>query len=382
MAKPLSPYQIALGLALSLGLGLSVLAAALVHRWEATNRQVRFQRQIENLGTALQRSLNRYTDILAFLGDYYTVETEAVSRQSFAAFVGRSLQTHPGVQALEWAPKVSLGERFAFEQQRQTDYAAFQIQELDGDGRLTRAGDRPFYIPVTYVEPLLGNESALGYDLSSNLVRGRAIALAQDTGRISATGRIRLVQEQRDQFGFLVFLPLYQSRQMPTTLAARRQQFSGVLLGVFRVSDVVEESLRDLQSAVNFSIYDHSAPPDEQFLGRYDADQAQVTTQEQMASPTDRLKRSVCPTAEQCTQQLTVGQRQWTVAFSPSAGYSLEPGYGAIATLLSGLLLTSGLVTFLHQVNRELEQTKSLSELRFRFFSMASHELRTPLSTI
>jgi hypothetical protein len=98
MAKPLSPYQIALGLALSLGLGLSVLAAALVHRWEATNRQVRFQRQIENLGTALQRSLNRYTDMLAFLGDYYAVEPESVSRQTFAAFVGRSLQTHPGVQ--------------------------------------------------------------------------------------------------------------------------------------------------------------------------------------------------------------------------------------------------------------------------------------------
>lgn len=56
--------------------------------------------------------------------------------------------------------------------------------------------------------------------------------------------------------------------------------------------------------------------------------------------------------------------------------------YGAIATLITGLLLTSGLVLFLHHLNRELEQTQSLSTLRFRFFSMASHELRTPLSTI
>ncbi|WP_448604724.1 CHASE domain-containing sensor histidine kinase [Thermoleptolyngbya sp.] len=383
MAKPLLPYQIALGLALSLGLGLSVLAAALVHRWEATNRQVRFQRQIENLGTALQRSLNRYTDMLAFLGDYYTVEPESVSRQTFAAFVGRSLQTHPGVQALEWAPLVMQAERTAFEQQvQQEGFATFQIRELDSAGKLLRAGDRPFYVPVTYVEPLAGNESALGYDLSSNLVRGRAIALARDSGRISTTGRIRLVQEQRDQFGFLVFLPLYATRQTPTNLAQRRQAFAGVLLGVFRVSDVVEESLQDLQYAIDFSIYDQGAPPAEQFLGRYDATQGQVATQDQVVSSIDRQKRSLCPTAARCTHRLTVGQRQWTVAFSPAAGYSVEPGYGAIATLLSGLLLTSGLVTFLHQINRELEQTKSLSELRFRFFSMASHELRTPLSTI
>jgi signal transduction histidine kinase len=360
-------------------LGLSALATGLVHRWETANRQVRFQRQIENLGTALQRSLNRYTYILAFLGDYYTVEQQPVSRQAFAAFVGRSLQTHSGVQALEWAPLVMQAERATFEQRvRQEGFVGFQIRELDGEGKLAQAGDRPFYVPVTYVEPLAGNESALGYDLSSNLVRARAIALARDTGRISTTGRIRLVQEQRDQFGFLVFLPLYATRQTPTRLAQRRQAFAGVLLGVFRVSDVVEESLQDLQYAIDFS----GAPPAEQFLGRYDATQGQVATQDQAVSSIDQQKRSLCPTAARCTQVLTVGQRHWTVAFSPAAGYSVETGYGAIATLLSGLLLTSGLVIFLHQINRELEQTKSLSELRFRFFSMASHELRTPLSTI
>lgn len=100
---------------------------------------------------------------------------------------------------------------------------------------------------------------------------------------------------------------------------------------MFRVSDVVEESLQDLQYAIDFSIYDQGAPPAEQFLGRYDATQGQVATQDQAVSSIDRQKRSLCPTAARCTHRLTVGQRQWTVAFSPAAGYSVEPGYGAIA---------------------------------------------------
>lgn len=85
--------QATLGLTLSLGIGLSVLVTSFVSRWEVSNRQLRFQRQIENLATALQRSLNRYTDLLAFLGDYYAIAQPPVNRQAFAGFVKRSLQT-------------------------------------------------------------------------------------------------------------------------------------------------------------------------------------------------------------------------------------------------------------------------------------------------
>lgn len=100
---------------LGLGIGLSVGAAWLVGQWEAARRQTQFQQQIENLSTALQRSLNRYTDVLTFLHDYYQVAEQPVSRQAFAEFVARSLATYPGIQALEWTPLVRAGDRVAFE---------------------------------------------------------------------------------------------------------------------------------------------------------------------------------------------------------------------------------------------------------------------------
>ncbi len=382
MSKAFLHRQAAMGLTLSLGIGLSVLATAFVSRWEASNRQLRFQRQIENLGAALQRSLNRYTDLLAFLGDYYRTEQLPVDRQSFGYFVERSLQTYPGIQALEWAPLVQQANRLAYEQAVQEEgYPDFKITELGADGSLVRAAQRPYYIPVTYVEPLLGNESAWGYDLHAHVTRATAIAEAVDTGNITATGRIRLVQENRDQYGFLMFLPIYQNRQTPTSIALRQQQFTGVVLGVFRVSDVVEESLQGLQYEIDFTIYDRSADLAEQFLGQYDAARKQVTTSKE-ERPSHWVKAALCASPTNCTQILTVGQRQWLIVFSPSVNYFIEAQYGAIATLVTGLLLTAGLVMFLHQLNRKLEQTQSLSNLRFRFFSMASHELRTPLTTI
>ncbi|MEA5452450.1 hypothetical protein VB780_28005 [Leptolyngbya sp. CCNP1308] len=52
------------------------------------------------MATVLQRSFNRYTDVLTFLQDYYWV----VGQPVFAGFIARSLLTYPGIQALEWAP--------------------------------------------------------------------------------------------------------------------------------------------------------------------------------------------------------------------------------------------------------------------------------------
>lgn len=376
------PFQaIRYGLVLSLGVGLSVLSAVFAGQWEASKQQVRFQRQIENISTALQRSLNRYTDVLSFLDDYYRTTEGTVSRQDFNHFVERSLITYPGIQALEWAPIIQQTERLAFEQRIQAEgYPNFQITELSNANQLIPAGDRPYYIPVVYLEPFANNEAAFGFDLNSTTDRTIALESARDTNRITATGRIRLVQEQRDQFGFLMVLPLYDSPTPPPSLSSRRDQFTGFLVGVFRVSDVVEESLQDLRYDIHVALYDQSAQPDQQFLGRYDALEQQVMTLESdRPSP---AHMSLCANPVDCTHSLTVGERQWRAVFSPSINYASNANYSAPVTFLIGLLLTGSFLLFLHQLNTELEQTRALSDLKLRFFSMASHELRTPLSTI
>ena len=383
MVKRSLRTPIILGLTLSTGIGLSVVAASFVGKWEASNQETQFQQQIENLATALQRNLNRYTDVLAFLKDHYTVTQGQVKRQEFNDFVARALNTYLGIQALEWAPLVRQTERATYEQTIQTEgYKTFQIRELSSNKELVRAGDRLYYIPVTYVAPFGDNEVAFGFDLNSDPVRAIALKSARDKGNIATTGRIRLVQERRDQFGFLVFLPLYQTPTIPDSVEVRREQFGGVLVGVFRISDVIEEALQDLDYDIDFALYDRTAIANKQFLGRYDAIHKNVTTVENNDLSNPIKYPPICSITTDCIRTITVGQRQWQVMFSPSVNYAVDVRHGASTTLFLGLVITGSLVLFLHNLNTELVQTKRLSDLKLQFFSMASHELRTPLSTI
>lgn len=374
----------AVGLVLGVGTLLSGIATTVVSRWEAANNQVRFQRHTEHLATALERSLNRYTDLLWSMGDLYRANPQTVNRKTFATFVERSLYSYPGIQALEWAERVPRSQRAAFEQQiRSQGYPAFQMTELAAQKTLVQASDRDEYFPVTYVEPLAENEAAFGFDLASNPVRRAAIEIARDAGQIIATGRIRLVQEQRDQFGFLVFLPVYKTGTPPNSIQERRHQLRGLLLGVFRISNVVEEALQDLQYNINFYIYDQSAlDPGERFLGFYNADTQTLTSIKPQQSKNDIRAAGLCPLPSRCTHSISVAGRAWTVQFQPAAAYPTNLYYSEMATLLSGLLLTAMLALTLLSYQSKLRKTKEISELKLRFFSMASHELRTPLSSI
>jgi signal transduction histidine kinase len=378
------------GLILTAGLGLTLAATTWVSRWERLSRQGEFQKQINNLTTSLQRTTNRYNELLLAISDLYAANGNEVTEQSFSQFVQRAVGTYPGIQALEWAPLISQAQRQDYEQELQTKTGLNQITitERQGDGELIPATQRNSYVPVTFVEPWQTNEAALGYDLASDVTRRTALERARDTGNLAATGRIQLVQDAADnQYGFLVFVPVY--RQPAQSLASRRQQLQGYILGVFRVADVVEESLADLDYEIDFYIVDQTARADQQLLGFYDAGQQQVISRGGAAGPgakTDDPEQGptrsngLCPSGLDCTQTLSLGQRQWQLLVLPPR-YTLLP-WTALATLLLGLLITTTLLVYLSRWQTELRRTRELSDLKLRLFSMASHELRTPLSVI
>ena len=71
-------------------------------------------------------------------------------------------------------------------------------------GQRRRAGERARFLPVTYVEPLKGNEHIVGFDLASEAGRRAAVDATLDTRAVTATPPIRLVQEQGEQVGILL----------------------------------------------------------------------------------------------------------------------------------------------------------------------------------
>ena len=155
------------------------------------------------------------------------------------------------------------------ESARQDGFSNYQITEREKQGAMVAANKRDEYFPVYYVEPLAGNELALGYDVGSNPVRLDALQVSRDTGKVVATPRITLVQEKEKQFAFLVFLPIYENGLPTHYVETRRNALEGFVLGAFRVRDLVEGSMSVLSpQGIDVYIFDENGEgPDKRFLG-------------------------------------------------------------------------------------------------------------------
>ncbi|NJL88069.1 MAG: HAMP domain-containing histidine kinase [Leptolyngbyaceae cyanobacterium SM1_1_3] len=114
-------------------------------------------------------------------------------------------------------------------------------------------------------------------------------------------------------------------------------------------------------------------------MGFYDARLQQLISRDSPQVQTLHSKL-LCPDGLECSQTVSLGQREWRVLFLPSNRPYLL--WRTLATLLIGLLMTAIVLIYLSRWQAELRRTRELSDLKLRLFSMASHELRTPLSVI
>lgn len=139
-------------------------------------------------------------------------------------------------------PRVPADEREQYEQQARDDgYADFQINEYSVEGNVTPAAAPEEYFPVFYLEPYSGNEKAFGFLLNSTKTRAAPLNHARDTNEITFSERITLVQETGRHYGVLAFVPIYKRNTPIQTIAQRRQNLQGFILGVIRIKNVFDE---------------------------------------------------------------------------------------------------------------------------------------------
>jgi CHASE1-domain containing sensor protein len=164
-----------------------------------------FKEQAEERSQAIKSVIENNLLILRSVAAFYYA-SENIDRHEFGKFTKNYIESFGSVQALEWIPRVSNSERARFEQTvRDAGFPGFEFTESSTEGEMTRAADRDEYFPVYYMEPLTGNERALGFDLASNPAHLEALEKSRDTSLVLATVKITLVQEKEKQPGFLVF---------------------------------------------------------------------------------------------------------------------------------------------------------------------------------
>lgn len=164
-----------------------------------------------------------------------------VSRKEFSTFAIPIIQTHNSLHALEWIPKITENQRPIIRINAINDgLVDFNIKLLNKQKQLVVSTAQTEYFPVFYVEPIAGNENAVGFDLASNAIILKTLEQSRDSGNIIATAPIDLVQFRNDEKGILLFNPLY--IDSPTNQQQRRHQLQGFTLGVYRINSIFNKA--------------------------------------------------------------------------------------------------------------------------------------------
>lgn len=226
-------------------LGATILVFVSVRASDEASVRMQFDRRASTMISAINRGIERSIGILESLKYYFLVIGD-VDRHQFANLTHHWLSLSNEIKALEWIPKVLESERKALEEHTRIDFPNFCITEKDDSNTFIRK-PRAVYFPVVFMEPFEGNEAAFGFDLGSNPVRRASLLKAAKQNKPVATRGVRLVQEQEREFGFLIFVPVYHNETASGFEGKiAEKHLKGLILGVFRVHDMVQESLKDI----------------------------------------------------------------------------------------------------------------------------------------
>ena len=203
------------------------------NQWEYSDSLSDFRLLSQQAENQVRNKLEEQESLLEQTAGLFVHDAHGiVTRDEFHRFMQKSLKRYPMIQAVEWADEVEASHRINFEAIQRKDSPGFEIRELNSAGRLTRAGQRSSYYPVTYVEPLVGNESAVGFDLASNAQRLETLNKAKQNGTVAASAAVTLVQERQQQVGVLLLLAIN-----------RHDSKSGIVLSVLRMNDFMDKLL-------------------------------------------------------------------------------------------------------------------------------------------
>jgi PAS domain S-box-containing protein len=279
--------------------------------------------------------------------------SDHVDGNDFTSFTVPFLEDQKELQALEWVPRVTSAERAHYEDLgRSQGVPDFRIVESGPDGNLIPAKIREIHYPVFYIEPLEGNEKALGFDLVSAPDRIPALEQARDTGEPAVTERIRLIQETGEQFGFLIYFPVYRKGMPTETVQQRRSALEGFALGVFRAGNVLKAALGSTEPlGLPFDLLDLSAPVEKRLLHRWSA----------RLNPKAPWESPFFPAPLRYLGKFYVAGREWGVEITTSPAYmELYYPFGHWAILPAGFLITLVLAFYLRAIlgqRLQLERT-------------------------
>jgi diguanylate cyclase (GGDEF)-like protein len=367
--------------AAGIGLLLSLAGASAVGQWEERVTKVEFEGVAETQAIIMQNGVNEYVSRLATLRTLFESANEEITRSEFETFSGRLFERHPGILRISWIPRINRKERAEYEAAAVGDgISGYRIKSLLGDGDVATAPQGDEYFPVFFsTEPK--TSVVYGLDYSTDPARRATLERARDNDLVT-TLRAELYESNGGTWaqGVLVCVPVYAKGTSRATIADRRRNLAGFVVGIVSLPRLLG-SIRTTTaatSAVRIDVYpsdmDGSAGPENRFVPDFSSEPS--------------ASRSAVADRPHWSGTLKIGDASWHVRATPTADGRLTTRHErALTVLAAGIVITTFLAVYLGLASRnsrqlalanrrvlELAQTDILTGLPNRAFFLAQLE--------
>ncbi len=326
----------------AIGIVLSVGAAYWTANQLEREARLKFESAAVDAHDAVDARIQAYSEVLLGVRGLFIV-SNSVSRAEFRSYID-SLdlnRRYPGIQVIHYGQRITAAQKPAFEAMVRNDtsvdprgYPDFTVKP---------PGDRPEYVIVQYVEPMTGNEAALGLDLGGDAVRLATLERTRDTGRITASGTIALALDPRRHPGFAMRLPVYRKGMPLATVAQRREAFTGMVSTSFVVIDLMRGSLSEqLLNKIHLRIHDAGFLDNPKGLQPPTAENLMFDSDRLLAAPSSPPASGNGELADMTrTSSVDVGGRRWNLHFSARQEFvSPSDRWLPLAVMLAGVTIS------------------------------------------
>jgi diguanylate cyclase (GGDEF)-like protein len=374
---PLSKYRLYRPAFIAAGIGLlaTLVGTVAVGRWENRLARADFEALAESQAILIQNGINEYVSRLTALRTRFESANDDITRNEYQTFSARLFEAHPGLLRVSWLPRIQRKERGEYEAAAITDgVPAFRIKAYP-DGAVAPEGDE--YFPVYFsTEP----KTAMVYGLDYWSVPERRAALeqARDYDMLGAA-RTHLYDYKKGGSGnsVMVGVPVYAKGTSRTTVADRRRNLTGFVVGQFDLPLLLQSIRATSKASPELAINvlppaQGSNPVSLERGGELAADTARRVSDNQLYWQTN----------------LRIGDADWLFQAAPAAGSGQTTSHErALALYAAGIAITIFLAVYLVVSGRnaaqlalanrrvlELAQTDPLTGLANRAFFLEQLE--------
>ncbi len=344
--------------------GVTLLAYSIIQNGEQRRVNDIFRRDAAEMTILIHGELDQETQTLDSIRAFYASSNE-ISADEFSAFTTPLLERSSAATRFVWIQRVSLADRSLFEESvRGQGFENFKILERDLGGGYTPAENRIEYFPVFLVNPVSPEKSSYGFDLGSDSAWRKAILQARDSGELALTPPIYSEQETDIEASIMMMMPVYRNGFATQTLEDRRENLDGLIVGTFRVENIVASALQGtVQHDLELYLFDVGESDQAQFLAFYPSLSGPQTLSLGELPVLHELEKGLFH-----TDLLEIAGREWLAVLRPGPDYGIESRGWASLPLLIGFLVTGTAMYYVS--NRQKAQAAlARSEIEFRALS-------------